>query len=74
MESSENEARPAGKCASIIVGVIGTTLLLVERILCVGAQGPKQQKEPRYMYMYQVTCLASGGRLLYTPSIERVVD
>ena len=34
-----------------------------------GAQGPKQRKEPRYQVMY----LASGRLLLYTLSIECVV-
>ena len=46
---------------------------MVERVkLCVGAQGPEQQKEPTQQIIYK-THLASGGQLLYTPSIERVV-
>ena len=35
--------------------------------------GLEQQKEPRYQVTYH-TYIASGGRLLYTPSFERVVS
>ena len=37
-----------------------------------GAPGPEQRKEPRYQVTYH-TYLASGRRLSYTPSVERVV-
>ena len=47
---------------------------VVERVsLCVGALGPEQQKEPRYKVAYH-TYLASGRRLSYTLSVERIVD
>ena len=36
-----------------------------------GAQGPEQEKEPRYQVNYHM--YQSGGRLSYTPSIECVV-
>ena len=38
-----------------------------------GALGPEQRKEPRYKVAYH-TYLASGRRLSYTLSVERVVD
>ena len=37
-----------------------------------GAPGPERRKEPRYQVTYH-TYLASGRRLSYTPSVERVV-
>ena len=37
-----------------------------------GAPGPEQRKEPRYQVTYH-TYLASGRRLSYTRSVERVV-
>ena len=47
---------------------------VVERVqLCVGTLGPEQRKEPRYQVMYY-TYLASGRRLAYTPSVERVAS
>ena len=46
---------------------------VVERVwLCVGALGPDQRKEPNYQVAYH-TYVASGRRLSYTLSIERVV-
>ena len=47
---------------------------MVERVeLCVGTMGLEHQKEPRYQVTYH-TYIASGGRLSYTPSVERVVS
>ena len=41
--------------------------------VCVAAQGPEHQTEPRDQVTYH-TYLASGRRQSYTPSIEHVVD